>query len=313
MKALKVITLLLIAVMLYLGLTVLQTGPALRLTLLDPDFYAGALRDLEVYQKLPDVIMGTLPPDFLEQAPSSERARLETALREALRPEWLQGQVEGILHDTVRFLRGQDAELRASVALTEFKAAFVAAYEEAGGSPYGVRMLERALEEELPDTVLLADYLPPDALDLPPEVARGMTLVDPALALLAAVLLLLALACFPLAGGFPGGARWLGATLVLSGLTTAVGTLPLRTLALNFLTGLELEEVPPAVEALHLDDLVRELAGRVLEAFQVAGLAAFAVGVLLLVLAAVAAARSRRRRAEAETPAADTPTAGAPT
>ncbi|HCJ10238.1 MAG TPA: hypothetical protein DHW14_03635 [Clostridiales bacterium] len=312
MKALKVITLFLIAVMLYLGLTVLQTGAALRLTTLDPDFYAGTLRDFEVYQKLPDVIMETLPADFLEQAPSSERARLETALREALRPEWLQGQVEGILHDTVRFLRGQDAELRASVALTEFKAAFVAAYEEAGGSSYGVRMLERALDEELPDTVLLAEYLPPDALDLPPQVARGMTLVDPGLAVLAAVLLLLALVCFPLAGGFPGGARWIGATLVLSGLTTAAGTLPLRTFALNFLTGLGLGEVPPAVEALQLEQLVRVLASRVLDTFQVAGLAAVALGVLLLVLAAVAA-RSRGRRAEAETPAAANPTAGAPT
>jgi hypothetical protein len=307
-KALKVITLLLIAVMLYLGLTVFQTGAALRLTALDPDFYAGTLRDLEVYQRLPDVITGTFLADLLEQAPSSERARLETALSAALSPEWLQGQVEGILHDAVRFLRGQDAQLQASVTLTEFKAAFLAAYEEAGGSSYGVRMLERAFDEELPDTVLLADHLPPDALELPPEVAKGLSLVDPGLVLLAVVLLVLALVCFPLAGGFPGGARWVGAALVLSGLTTAVGTLPLRTFALNFLTGLELGEVPPAVEALQLKELVRELASRVLETFQLAGLAAVALGVLFLVLAAVAAARSRRRGADSDTQAPGPPT-----
>ncbi|MEW6031389.1 MAG: hypothetical protein AB1645_00675 [Bacillota bacterium] len=287
MKVVKVLLLLIILMVLTAGLTVGQSGLAVWTMVLRTDFYADVLRGHGVYESLPGLVLAALPA--AEDLPVSERVKIEAALREALDPEWLDAQVKEILRDVSLYLRGRSPVLTASVPLGEFRDRFIESYARTG-HPAVVKELRQTLAQA-PSEMPLADQVPPEVAA---AVARYSGLAGTVTLAAAAVWLILAVLCFPLAGGFPGGARWVGTAFLLSGLGTLAATFAAGILLTGLIAGFGLG----GFEGVPVREMTTSVARGALSVARTIAFVSCGIAVVLYV-AAGAVARGRARRAAA--------------
>jgi len=298
MKALKVLALLLIFGLLYLGLGVIQLGIDATVGPLNPSFYTSTLEELGVYQAVGEAAVEALG-ETIGQLPAAEADRIEAAILSALDPEWLQAEVGAVLEDLSLFLRGRDAELTAALPTGEMTDRFIEAYAAAGGNRRVVSEIRQTFSD-IPEEIAIRELLPDEYVSQT-ELFTRLTSIVPLV--LVGVWLILALLCFPLAGGGPGGFRWLGAVFVASGLTTAVGAWVAGTLSYGILAGIE-PAVPVAALGTVVKQLVSTLAEGALATVRNTGLIVMAAGVGLYIVAALMA-RARAGAGASKAGAAD--------
>lgn len=291
-KALKVILLVLVLILLFAGLTVVQAGIDVRTTVLEPDFYVTTLAGLHVFEIVPEMTMAYVS-DFFDRMPPDMAAKAKEAWLEAATPEWLEAQFRVVVHDVVAFVEGRQESLTATIAVGELRDRFVESFS-AKVDPYAAGMMAEAMAN-VPDSLALADqkFIPSE---VPAPVARGIRLARVAPLAAGGVCILLVVLCFALAGGFPGGARWVATGALLSGLlTTGLSLVARHVLLPGILAGIQMGEVPSFLESLDVQAVIAGMAGRVLGAVRTTGLAFVALAVVLYVVAAVVAgARARR-------------------
>jgi len=157
----------------------------------------------------------------------------------------------------------------------------------------------KTASSDFPEEVLLSELIPPDLLEQRQSLL-GLVSVVPIV--LVGSWLVLALLCFPLAGGLPGGTRWLGAVFLAAGLTTAVGSWAAGEMSYSLLAGLDAEMAVSGLTPL-AKELIASLVNGLLATVRTTGLIAVAVGLGLYVVAGVAG-RARATRAAAAQPAA---------
>jgi len=304
MKAFKVFLLVVLTILLVGGLVGLQVA-ALGLEALSPALYLRVLRSSHAIEKAPDILMGFFGEE-IGQLPGEERARLEAAVREALEPAWVEGEIAPALTDLAMVLRGRREELSAVLHVDVMGQRIVDAYAKTG-HPYIVSQLRQGMREMFPRPLALGELgLGDDKTfaEVAKNVRFGLKVVSVALA----AVLLVVLLCFLLAGGFVGGARWVGAAVLSAGILGAAGAVAVAVLGPGLVAGVELADAPEVVAHLVSDVLLGLVSRLALTVGTNAGLLVL-VGVVLLVCAGVAAAtRARRRTAAATGPGAGTPT-----
>jgi hypothetical protein len=304
MKVVRVFLLLIILVILYVGLLVAQVGLGARVVLINPDYYTAVLRNHHFYEALPGAVLAGLDAE-LGGMPSSERANVEKALREALSPDWVEAQVSGVLRDVSSYLRGKTPALTALIPLGQVQERLLDSYSKIG-NPYVTAELRQHLDfrniplgEHVPEglTVAAAPYIQLAAI-VPPIVC-GLWLV-------------LALLCFPLAGGVPGGAKWIGTAFLLSGLTAFVGSFVIRVISSGFLADLSFAGDAGPLALLPVREVATAVAHGALAVMRNHGLMFIGIAILLYVGAALTG-RARARRPAARESAAPAVTAPAET
>ena len=309
MKVLKVLVLLVVLVVMFLGLNGLQVGfDGLRVA--SPGFIVSGLREAGVFAGFPDLVVGSLSRAW-QEATAAEKADIEAALRQAADPQWLETQVTLVLEDVSAYTKGKKPALTAAIPVNELLDRFLSAYAETA-DPDIVASIRQGIPAEYRQPILLSEYpfFPADLSALPQ--IHYWRLLPTAVGLLGLLVILLALACLPLAGGFPGAARWTGTAFLLSGLVGVAGSvgLSLRVVP-SLLAGFNLTAPDPSLEA--VVDLAKgaltTFAGRIVGAVRSSGIVFLVIAIVLYILAAVVA--SARRRAKLAPAAKSAPAAPA--
>lgn len=303
MRAVKIILLVLIFIVLFVGLDVIQAGLDGQ-ALLRPGPYLRSLRAHRVYDSVGEVLAFVfLGEGGGQQLPAAEQEKAKAALLEAAGPEWVEGKVTAILGDLSAFVRGQKQSFEAGVPTGELADRFMEAYAKTG-SPVIVRELRRELKS-VPETFPLK--IDPAVLGM---VGNDVRLANTVMTVAAVVWLALALLCFPLAGGFPGGARWNATALLLSGLLGLAVSVAVPIGAQGMVPGMSLGGGPPEVAAF-IRNVADSIVGAVAGTFRRTAFVYVAAAVLLYALAAVVAGARARKRAAGATAAVAGAAAGA--
>jgi len=296
MKVFKVLVLLVVLVVMFLGLNVLQVGfDGLRVA--SPGFIVSGLREAGVFAAFPDLVVGSLSRAW-QEATAAEKADIEAALRQAADPQWLETQVTLVLEDVSAYTKGQKPALTAAIPVNELLDRFLSAYAETA-DPDIVASIRQGIPAEFRQPILLSEYpfFPADLSALPQ--IHYWRLLPTAVGLLGLLVILLALACLPLAGGVPGAARWTGTAFLLSGLVGVAGSvgLSLRVVP-SLLAGFNLTAPDPSLEAVveMARTALTSFAGRIVGAVRSSGIVFLVIAIVLYILAAVVA--SARRRAK---------------
>jgi hypothetical protein len=308
MKVLKVLVLLVVLVVMFLGLNVLQVGfDGLRVA--SPGFIVSGLREAGVFAAFPDLMVGSLS---LAGATPAQKAEIEAALRQAADPQWLETQVTLVLEDVSAYTKGKKAALTTAIPVNELFERFFTAYAETG-DPAVIASLRQNIPAEYRQPILLSQYFPADLSALPQ--IHYWRLLPKAVGLLGLLVISLALLCLPLAGGFPGAARWTGTAFLLSGLVGAAGSvgLSLRVVP-SLLAGFNLTAPDPSLEA--VVELARSalttFAGRIVGAVRSSGILFLVIAITLYILAAVVAGARKRAKLAPAAKSAPAAPAGLP-
>jgi len=293
---LKVLLLPVILVVMFLGLNVLQVGfDGLRVV--SPGFVVSSLREAGVFAAFPDLMVGSLS---WQEATAAQKAEIEAALRQAADPQWLETQVTLVLEDVSAYTKGKKAALTAVIPVNELFDRFLSAYAETA-DPAIVASIRQAIPAEYRQPILLSQYpfFPADLSALPQ--IHYWRLLPTAVGLVGLLVLLLALACLPLAGGVPGAARWTGMAFLLSGLVGVAGSAGLSRVVPSLLAGFNLTAPDPSQEAVVelAKHALTTFAGRIVGAVRSSGIVFLVIAIVLYILAAVVAS-ARRSTSEAE-------------
>ncbi len=296
MKVLKVFVLIIILVGLIAGLVGLQAAFD-GLSALRPGLYLSALERCGFFEDAPDLIIAA----FSEQAsslPSSERAKFEEAVREAASPEWIRGQVSEALKDVSGFLTGKQEELTGVIHIEEFGDRFLESYGKTA-NPYVFTQVRKGMRDMFAQPLALKDLMAaPAFVEAGRYVRRGLDLAT----IVGVAWLVLAALTFLLAGGFPGGARWVGAACLVAGLVGLLASILAGAAATSFAAGFNLSGLPPDMTT-RTQDLILAVIGGIIGSVRLSGLVVLVAGTVLFVLAgAVSAARARRRGGPAAFP-----------
>jgi len=296
MKVLKVLLLLVVLVVMFLGLNVLQVGfDALRVA--SPGFVVSGLREAGVFAAFPDLVVGSFSRAW-QGATAAERADIEAALRQAADPQWLETQVTLVLEDVSAYTKGKKPALTAAIPVNELLDRFLSVYAETG-DPAVIASIRQSIPAEYRQPILLSQYpFFPSDLSALPQI-HYWRLMPKAVGLLGLLVILLALACLPLAGGFPGAARWTGTAFLLSGLAGVAGSVGLSLrVAPSLLAGFNLTAPDPSLEAVVelAKNALTTFAGRIVGAVRSSGILFLVIAIVLYILAAVVA--SARKRAK---------------
>lgn len=301
MKVLKVLLLLVVLVVMFLGLNVLQVGfDGLRVA--SPGFVVSGLREAGVFAAFPDLMVGSLSRSW-QGATAAQRADIEAALRQAADPQWLETQVTLVLEDVSAYTKGQKAALTTAIPVNELFERFNTAYAETG-DPAVIATLRQNIPAEYRQPIPLSRYFPADLSALPQ--IHYWRLLPKAVGLLGLLVILLALTCLPLAGGFPGAARWTGTAFLLSGLVGVAGSIGLSLRVVpSLLAGFDLTAPDPSLEA--VVELARgtltTLAGRIVGAVRSSAILFLVIAIVLYILAAVVASARKRAKVAPAAPA----------
>ena len=296
MKVLKVLLLLVVLVVMFLGLNVLQVGfDALRVA--SPGFVVSGLREAGVFAAFPDLVVGSFSRAW-QGATAAERADIEAALRQAADPQWLETQVTLVLEDVSAYTKGKKPALTAAIPVNELLDRFLSVYAETG-DPAVIASIRQSIPAEYRQPILLSQYpFFPSDLSALPQI-HYWRLMPKAVGLLGLLVILLALVCLPLAGGFPGAARWTGTAFLLSGLAGVAGSVGLSLrVAPSLLAGFNLTAPDPSLEAVVelAKNALTTFAGRIVGAVRSSGILFLVIAIVLYILAAVVA--SARKRAK---------------
>ncbi len=289
MKALKVILLVIIFVALVAGLVGLQAA-ADGLALLRPAPYIAALERGGAFEEFPEILVGAFADDS-SALPESERAKVEAAIRSAADPAWVKSELSGLLDEVAGFLTGRRPELSGSIPVDEFGERFISAYAETA-NPYILAQIKANTRELFAAPLPLAEFLTGDAFTAATGYVRlGLRVA----AIVAGVWAVLVALTFLLAGGFVGGARWLGVACLVAGLIVLMGSFAAGGLLPGLLAGVDLAGVAPGAAQM-AQEPVTSLAASVLGTIRLVSSVVAGLGLLLLVAAGlVASARSRRK------------------
>jgi len=304
MKVLKVLVLLVVLVAMFLGLNGLQVGfDALRVT--SPGFIVSGLGEAGVFAGFPDLVVGSLSRAW-QGATAAEKADIEAALRQAADPQWLETQVTLVLEDVSAYTKGKKAALTTAIPVNELLDRFLSAYAETA-DPAIIASIRQGIPAEYRQPILLSQYpfFPADLSALPQ--IHYWRLLPTAVGLVGLLVILLALACLPLAGGFPGAARWTGTAFLFSGLVGVAGSIGLSLRVVpSLLAGFDLTAPDPSLEA--VVELARgtltTLAGRIVGAVRSSGILFLVIAITLYILAAVVASARKRAKLAPAAPAA---------
>jgi hypothetical protein len=296
MKVLKVLVLVVILVVMFLGLNGLQVGfDALRVA--SPGFIVSSLREAGVFTAFPDLVVESLSRTW-RGASAAQRADIEAALRQVADPQWLETQVTVVLEDVSAYTKGKKPALTAAIPVNELCDRFLSTYA-ATGDPAVVASLRRSIPAEFRQPVLLSQYpLLPSNLSALPQIQYWRQLPT-AVGLLGLLVILLALACLPLAGGFPGAARWIATAFLHSGLVGVVGSIGLSLRVVpSLLAGFNLTAPDPSLEAVVevATDAVTVFASRIVGAVRSSGILFLVIAIVLYILAAVVAGARKRAK-----------------
>lgn len=242
MKALRVVAL----VIVFLGLLVSFVGleaAADGLAVLRPSIYVGALDRAGLFNLIPEVVVQA-SGESMSALPKAEQEKVAAAIQATVTPEAVAAEFRAVLGDLFAFLKGRQAEVTAVVHLDQFRDAFLAEYAKTA-NPYAYRQVEDSVKRSMPGPVPLSDFVgsAPAFAQAARYIHQG---IDLAVWVAVAAALLAALA-FLLAGGFVGGARWVGIAALIAGVAGAVVFVFARGLIPGFAAGFVMEGIPPEV------------------------------------------------------------------
>jgi len=227
-------------------------------------------------------------------------------LRQAADPQWLETQVTLVLEDVSAYTKGKKAALTTAIPVNELLDRFLSAYAETA-DPAIIASIRQGIPAEYRQPILLSQYpfFPADLSSLPQ--IHYWRLLPKAVGLLGLLVISLALACLPLAGGFPGAARWTGTAFLFSGLVGVAGSIGLSLRVVpSLLAGFDLTAPDPSLEA--VVELARgtltTLAGRIVGAVRSSGILFLVIAITLYILAAVVASARKRAKLAPAAPAA---------
>lgn len=272
------------------------------LSVLGPGLYLSALEQCGFFEDAPELFVAV----FSEQAsglPSGERAKIEAAIREAASPEWMKGQVSAVVTDISRFLTGKQRELTAAIHVEEFADRFLAAYGKTA-NPFVFAQVRQNVSGVFAKPLSLRETLmtTPTFVAATQYVRRGLNL-----ALIVGVSwLVLAALTFALAGGFPGGARWVGTACLVAGLAGVVGSFVAGTAAPGFTAGFNFTDIPPDAASM-VQGTATAIVRGIMGAVRLNAVAVLIVGVILLIVAGVVSGARARRRPAKQLPRASRP------
>jgi hypothetical protein len=305
MKAIKVFLLMIILVVLVAAGLVYQAGLGVERTVFNPEFYDAVLRETGLSGAVQEALLEAVGAEMAEEIPDQIRDQLIDALARSFSPAWMDEQISANVRVLIDYLDGRRGDLAMAVDLTGPKAALL---EELNAALAGMSLEELfalGLEVESIDRLgeaFLAQLDLPDRMPIAvlseiddPEMVRGLEGLKQYRRYFAYMPYLFfgvaAVLCLLLAG-LPGGLKWFGSGVLVSGALFSLFWLGVSYFA-ALPAGALVSSLPPGGDFFEgatgmATALIRFVAGRFLlvtAVYTAAGLLLVLVGSLLRVLA----------------------------
>ncbi len=212
-------------------------GLSVENTIFEQQFYDTVIEETEIYSPVREAVLSQMGIEYDKaEEEGAQGSAVNIALQEAFDENWIKQQMSNVAAEYVLFLKGEQEELTLTVDLQDRQEIFKdkltveldkQAPEELEDMELTEELVIEYLEEmEFPDSLVVTQIDDPEELE--EEAVMGMSFIrnyrSYALAFYYIVLALLIILAFYLAG-FGRGAKWVGASLLASGITYLGGAM----------------------------------------------------------------------------------------
>ncbi len=212
-------------------------GLSVENTIFEQQFYDTVIEETEIYSPVREAVLSQMGIEYGKaEEEGAQDSAVNIALQEAFDKNWIKQQMSNVAAEYVLFLKGEQEELSLTVDLQDRQEIFKdklaveldeKAPEELEHTELTEELVIEYLEKmEFPDTLVVTQIDDPEELDK--EVVVGMSFIrnyrSYAMLFYFIMLALLIILAFSLAG-FGRGAKWVGASLLASGISYLGGAM----------------------------------------------------------------------------------------
>lgn len=239
MKFLKILLLIILSLFMVLFSILFMANLALERTVLNFDHYKNVTEEFNLFTQIHENVEAELIPEEVDpdEMQEEEKAMFDV-LREVFEPQWLQEQTLIVLEDVLTYTKGETEELTATIDFSDRKVILEEKIAETIVAQEGLPLQEAqeaaediAKDIELPEDIVLSEMIPEEAqgvLDIVILVRTYSVVVS--IAVLAFLLILMLLL-----GGFTGGLKWFGTSMLIPGIVLLIALIGFNsTLTIGF-------------------------------------------------------------------------------